>query len=359
MSKHLDEINNDYIRYSNCWEDADLLLSLLDIKKDDKVLSIGSAGDNSFSLLSKAPKKVVAVDVNPAQLHLIKLKKAAFQTLDHEEFISLLGFKPCDNRLQLFEKISNQLDSEALSFWRLHSIKIEEGIIHSGKFEKYFKNFRKYILPIIHNKHRVIELLNQKDDVNQQNFFNNIWNSWRWRTLFKLFFSRKTMGAIGRDPKFLDQVEGSVSDYILNTAKIHLSNSSCQTNGFLHYILNGSFGVHLPHYARKENFEKIKNNIGKFEIFQGYADDAVKEFGQFSKFNLSNIFEYMSSEQFGQQVNYFENESKPNSRFVYWNLMVNRNFSLVSDLFKTASPFQNTSIDKGFFYSNLLLSQRS
>jgi S-adenosylmethionine-diacylglycerol 3-amino-3-carboxypropyl transferase len=51
MEKQLQKVRHDYLRYANCWEDADILLAGLDIKTGDLVLSIGSAGDNSFSLL--------------------------------------------------------------------------------------------------------------------------------------------------------------------------------------------------------------------------------------------------------------------------------------------------------------------
>ena len=98
----MQHINNSYIRYANCWEDADLLLPALDIGPQDTVLSIGSAGDNSFSLLSQAPHRVIAVDVNAAQLHLIALKKAAFLVFDYSTFLDFLGFRPHENRVEYF-----------------------------------------------------------------------------------------------------------------------------------------------------------------------------------------------------------------------------------------------------------------
>ncbi|MCL2615860.1 MAG: BtaA family protein [Dehalococcoidia bacterium] len=37
----------DAIRYSQVWEDADLIIDALSLKADDIVLSIASAGDNA------------------------------------------------------------------------------------------------------------------------------------------------------------------------------------------------------------------------------------------------------------------------------------------------------------------------
>lgn len=53
------------MRYAQCWEDADMLIQSLNINSNDVCLSIASAGENSFSLLSQSPKKVIAIDMNP------------------------------------------------------------------------------------------------------------------------------------------------------------------------------------------------------------------------------------------------------------------------------------------------------
>ena len=52
------------IRYSQVWEDADILIEALDIKEQDNILSIASAGENAISMLIKKPKVVYAIDLN-------------------------------------------------------------------------------------------------------------------------------------------------------------------------------------------------------------------------------------------------------------------------------------------------------
>ena len=49
------------IRYAQVWEDADVLLEALDIQPDDECASIASAGDNAFAMLSRGPRRVVAL----------------------------------------------------------------------------------------------------------------------------------------------------------------------------------------------------------------------------------------------------------------------------------------------------------
>ncbi len=356
MSAHLNTIKNNYIRYANCWEDADLLLKALNIQNGDKVLSIGSAGDNSFSLLAGKPELVVAVDINPVQLKLIELKKAAILTLNYNEFIEFLGFKPSENRLSLFKRVCFNLSKEDRIFWCDRYNEIKEGIIYQGKFENYFKLFRKKILPFIHQKKNIDSLFQEKSAVEQNEFFLKKWNSWRWRALFRIFFSKFIMGKFGRDPKFLEEVNVTVSDFILNKAKRHLSSKGCQTNYFLDFIMRGKFNIDLPHYARQENFKLIKENINKLIVFQGYASEVFVKHKGFNKFNLSNIFEYMDADTFQSIGMEFIENGVSGAKYAYWNLMVPRSLSDVGMQVDDISFDQYQ--DKGFFYSSFHLNQK-
>jgi len=356
METHLKQVDHGYIRYANCWEDADLLLSGLEIQKGDKVLSIGSAGDNSFSLLTGTPELVVAVDINKVQLNLIELKKAAFKALGYSEFLSFLGFTDSDDRITSFAKVALFLNREQKMFWATRVEEIEAGIIYQGKFEKYFHTFKNKVLPFVHSEEKIDGLFEEKDRVSQEKFFAKKWNSFKWRGLFKLFFSKFVMGRLGRDPKFLEEVEVPVSDFILQQARGHLKSTECQTNYFLDFILRGKFQIALPHYARKENFEIIKENIDNLVVFEGYASDAFDSYHGFNKFNLSNIFEYMNVETFKNVVTEMVEQGVEGAKYAYWNLMVPRNMNTAHPALKQLDlgPYH----DNGFFYSNFHLNQK-
>ena len=360
MSKQLSNVRHDYIRYANCWEDADLLLEGLACQPGDKILSIGSAGDNSFSLLSTNPDLVVAVDINEVQLRLVELKKSAFLSLNHSQFLEFLGFKASSNRMQLFELVKANLTNELSVYWSQRAEEIELGLIYQGKFERYFKLFSKRILPLIHTKKRIAKLFENKTAEEQQIFYQKHWNNWRWRLLFKLFFSKFVMGRFGRDPAFLKEVEVPVSEFIFGQAEAHLSSTECQENYFLRFTLSGNFGDGLPHYARAENFETIQQNCHKLKVFEGLAEAAFEQFGQFNRMNLSNIFEYMNKPTFHEVAKSFAHNCLPKGRIAYWNLMVPRSIA-------TEFPEQCTAVenaisncarrDKGFFYKKLHIDQ--
>ena len=55
-------------------------------------MSIASAGDNTFSLLTLNPELIVAVDISKVQLFLVELKKIAILNFDREKYLQFAGF---------------------------------------------------------------------------------------------------------------------------------------------------------------------------------------------------------------------------------------------------------------------------
>lgn len=353
MEKLTDKVSFELIRYANCWEDADVLLKGLSPRENKRFLSIASAGDNSFSLLISNPELVVAVDINQIQLYLVELKREAIRHLEYEEVLQFLGFRECGNRLLVYAKIRSFLPEKTKLYWDQHQDQLAKGIIHEGKFERYFQLFARKILPWIHTRKRVAELLSEKQEEAQERYYTKSWNNWRWRFMFKLFFSKTIMGRYGRDPEFLKQVDVHVGKTIYNKAALHLKSTGAQRNFILNYNLTGNFGSLLPHYLKPENYGAVKKNLDKLHLFHGYAEDAIAQYGTFDYMNLSNIFEYMSPELFTTTARGLLDGLNPEGKLAYWNLMVSRS---IAGQFpqevknETALSKELTAVDKGFFY---------
>jgi S-adenosylmethionine-diacylglycerol 3-amino-3-carboxypropyl transferase len=350
----------DFIRYANCWEDPEILIKGLDAKPGGQILSVGSAGDNSFSLLTTNPSVVVAVDVSMTQLHLIALKKACIKQLNDDELIAFLGFMPSETREQVFNKLKTNLDPTVRAYWEHHIEAIRLGVVHQGKFEKYFKLFSQKILPWIHTKTTTQALLSPKSAADQQAFYDQRWNTWRWRLLFKVFFSKYVMGKFGRDPEFLKEVKLSVGDFIFQKAERHLQSRQAQENHFLRYNLTGTFGTALPHYLEADNLPLVRQRLDKLHLFAGYAQEAIQQYGTFNSMNLSNIFEYMNPELFQSTAEPLIASMPIGGRIGYWNLMVPRRISgILPEKAKYLRDLstQLTQQDKGFFYNQFVVDE--
>jgi len=350
------------LRYANCWEDPLLLLNGLAIKPGDRILSIGSAGDNSFSLLTADPAQVVAVDISRTQLALIALKKAAIQQLDYPDLLGFLGFRTADNRMHLLKSLEGHLSAHDFAFWKAREKLIEAGIVHAGKFERYFQLFSRKVLPWIHRKSTVERLLAPKPAIEQEIFYNRRWNTWRWRLLFKLFFSRLVMGQLGRDPEFMREVDVHVGKTIFEQAQEHLRSPLAQKNFMLRYNLTGDFGELLPHYLLPENYAIIRQRIDRLMLCEGYAEQAIRRYGTFQRMNLSNIFEYMNMDTFTYTAAALIAGLAPCGRMAYWNLLVPRYVSHLANIPLTRLEQLSETLkaaDRGFYYRDFIVEEKN
>jgi S-adenosylmethionine-diacylglycerol 3-amino-3-carboxypropyl transferase len=355
-----DKVNFNILRYANCWEDAAVLSEGLQSKPGARILSICSAGDNTFALLLSDPEIVVAADLNPVQLHLFELKKAAITNLDQTEVLQFLGFKPHENRMLFFERIQKDMEEHAAAYWRANPDMIRKGVIHKGKFENYFRIFSLYLLPLIHSRTRTLELLEPKSPADQQAYYDKKWNNLRWKLFFRIFFGRQVMGLLGRDPEFLKNVELNVGNFIFTQAGKQLASVNAQSNFMLRYNLTASFGKLLPDYLLPENFEKIKNNLYRIVTHYGPAETAIDKYGSFDVMNLSNIFEYMDNDQFKQISGKLVEGLEPGGGLVYWNLMIRRRISDHNRnmLFEEALSAKLKPRDRGFFYQDVVIERK-
>lgn len=350
------------IRYAQCWEDADILLAGLEIQPGDTCLSIASAGDNALALLTRAPGRVIALDLNPVQLFCLELRVAAFRELAHSELLELIGSTPSSRRTELYRRCRPLLGGEAHSFWDARADAVEAGIGGAGKFERYFALFRDRVLPLVHSRATIAQLLAGGEATPREAFYQQEWDTWRWRLLFRVFFSRFVMGRLGRDPSFFRYVEGSVAERILARTRHALTRLDPAANPYLQWILTGRHSSALPCALRAENFEIIRANLDRLEWRCQPLETFLEEEGDaaIDRYNLSDIFEYMSEENYQQLLERLCRAGRPGGRLAYWNMLAPRRRPemLAAQLRPLEELAQRLFLeDKAFFYSAFVVEE--
>lgn len=311
------------VRYGQCWEDADILVEALRAHEGRHCLSIGSAGDNSFALLAAGAGHVTAVEMNPAQIACIQLRKKAYLELDYPDFLKMVAAS-------------------------------------TGKFERYFELFRTRILPLAHSKNRIEQLLEAKPKSKRESFYQSTWDNRRWRLIFRVFFSRFVMGRLGRDPAFFDYVEGSVADRILERTRYALTALDPSKNPYLQWILTGHYGDALPLALQENSYHKIRTALreSRFEIIHAPIEAALNE-SKYDAFNLSDIFEYMSEDATANLLEKIADCSHSGARLAYWNMLAPRQSNSSRIAFLPEESRRLFEKDRAFFYSRFLVEQVS
>lgn len=362
MGKPIDKrASFGFIRYANCWEDAGLLLRSLQPDPGKRILSIGSAGDNALSLVADGAE-VVAVDLNRAQLACIEIRRAAIRRLDYVDLLKFLGVSTCHQRFATYRSLRSELGKWIRSFWDDKPDVIAKGIIHGGKFERFFKVFRTRVLPLIHGRGTVMGLLEEKNAESRIEFYKQTWDNWRWRILFRVFFSRYVMGHLGRDPEFFRYVKGDVAENILNRTRDALTLIPTHNNPYLRYILTGNYKDVLPHYLIPANVAKIRDHLDNLTIRHGSITDVIAASPKcrYDGFNLSDIFEYIGPDTTADIYGALLDVANKGARLAYWNMLVPRRcphryqhqVTLLDDLSRTLF-----SKDQAFFYSRFVVEE--
>lgn len=367
-----DRARFDFVRYANCWEDAEVLVAALRPRPGARILSIASAGDNCFSLAA-AGARVVAADLSPAQLALVELKRAAIVRLDHPAALAFLGVRPAADRQATFERLAADLSPRAAEHWRRQPEAIAAGVIHCGKFERYFQLFRRRVLPLVHGRRTVAGLLAPRAAAERAEFYRRRWDTLRWRLLFRLFFSRAAMGRLGRDPEFFRYVEGSVAERILARTRYALTALPVADNPYVRYILTGGFDPALPHYLRPAIFAALRERLSgdplALTLVEGGIDEAATApgggdgpEGGFDGFNLSDIFEYLDPPACAAIYDRLLAAARPGARLAYWNMLVPRRLASDGPAARpvralAAEAAELFARDQAFFYSAFVLEE--
>lgn len=349
----------DQIRYAQVWEDADILVEALRITPGDTVVSVASAGDNALALLAQGAGRVIAVDLSAAQLACLQLRMAAYRTLDHAALLELMGSRASDRRGELLDHAAHTLTTEDQAFWapRREAV-IRYGLGGAGKFEGYFRQFRTRFLPLVHHRRTVDALLEPKAPDERALFWEQRWNSRRWRFLVNTFFCDTVMGRYARDPSFFDHAEGSVARQVQANTRRALVEQDPSQNPYLAWILTGRHSEDLPRALRPEHFDAIRAGLDRVETRLGPIEALADAGVRADAFNLSDIFEYMSPAAHARAYAAVLDTATPGARIAYWNMMAPRRAPAScrervrhdADLESRLRP-----LDKAFFYRDFVI----
>jgi S-adenosylmethionine-diacylglycerol 3-amino-3-carboxypropyl transferase len=348
------------IRYAQCWEDADVLLQAMDVRQGHTCLSIASAGDNALALVAAGAQRVIAVDLSPAAC--LELRVAAIRTLTHGQFLELLGQNPSVDRRTHYRRCRDLLSAESRHFWDNNPALIDKGIAQGGKFERYLRAFRRFVLPLVHRQRTVSTLFELDSEKERRHFYEQRWNNRRWDLLCRIFFGRASLGRFGRDASFMKYADEPVWQSLQRRIPNAFVVQRPADNPYLQWILEGRFVSALPFAWRAENYAKIRANLDALEWRCDSIQQVLAELPDRSlnACNLSDIFEYMSQQDCERLLNEFVRKGARGCRLVYWNVVTERKSpatfrDVIDSKLALASDLHQR--DKAFFYRNFVVEE--
>ena len=349
----------DRLLFGQYWEDPRLDEASLDIGPGKTLLSIVSGGCNTLSLALLGPERVLAVDLNAAQIRLLELKMAGACALDHRDYLELLGAVPSRSREALYRAARPFLSGGARRFWDAHVRTIRAGVIRQGRYERYLAAFRRLLL-VIEGSRRVRRLFELSSAGERRRFYHDEWDTPAWRLFFRVAFSRTVLGRGGLDPQFFTYVEEipDFGEHFRRLAEHVLVDLPAADNYFLAQICLGRYQdeTAMPPYLLEKNFDALREAIPRVEILPGELEHVLRSLPSRSvdAFHLSNIFEWVSPDAFERMLGEIHRVGRPGARLCYRNLLVRRRHPRALDsLFRPedALAARLATTDRSFVYS--------
>jgi S-adenosylmethionine-diacylglycerol 3-amino-3-carboxypropyl transferase len=317
------------LRYSTVWEDHLLLEEGLRIGADDELLVVAGAGCNVLNLLLHAPRRIVAIDFNPAQTALVELKLAALRVVSHPEMLVLLGVSAGRNRVAIYERVRSVLSSAARDWWDTHLGIIADGIEGAGRLERYIAGFRNGHLSRLHSP-EIIAALFELDSVKARHrFVEDLLLMPAVEDAFRSYFTRESLSSRGRSPEQLRYAEKpDVSEWFLRRLRWACTELPTRGNFYLERFFLGhvrDIEAGAP-YLRRSAFERLRALASRVEVVTEPLDTylASTRDRQLTKAALSDVFEYLSPLESEALFARLAGAMRGGGRIAYWNLFVPR-----------------------------------
>ena len=305
------------LRYSCVWEDADVLCQALKpVAQGRRLLSISSAGDNSLALLTLDPSEVVSIDIDRIQLAALDLRSRAFETLDHDEVLAFLGVHEDCHRLAVYQRLRPALAKPSRAFWDSTPKAVREGIIHSGRFERYIRLFR----AIFPRRARAAfgRLAEANSVAERARIYDEECDDFFWRLVTSVAFSPKAISMFDYHRRYFDDVTISVVRAMRGRLRRALTAAPWTTSPYLTYFLTGNYSPGaLPLYLRPQFHSIIQSRIHRLSL-HNLDVAAASSLGRFSGFNLSNIFEHVRPDDVDTTYRGVLAAAEDEARLAYW-----------------------------------------
>jgi S-adenosylmethionine-diacylglycerol 3-amino-3-carboxypropyl transferase len=329
VKKNQEQVQLFKLVFTHNWEDPESDHAALRIKSNDVVQAITSGGCNVLGFLLYDPKEIYSVDINPAQSYLLELKIAAIRFFDYRGFIAFAGLTPIDNRIKQYMALRHLMSKEAAAFWDNQPGIIARGFIMNGKYERFIRLAGKFIT-VLQGRKRVRELLRKKTMPEQQDYFDKVWNTGRFRSIFRLLFNKRILARRGLVADYFTFDDGSKSfaDSFYNRSKKAFRDIPIAGNYFMSLYLTGKFRdvEEVPAYLKEEYYATIKSRVDRIRIITGEAQrwiDTVPD-GTIDCFALSNICELMSEQETHALFSAVSRTARDGARVIFRNLMIPR-----------------------------------
>ena len=320
--------------YAQIWEDPDIDMEALQITPDSHVVTIASGGCNVLSYLTADPRKITAVDLNPAHIALNKLKQAAALHLpDHASFHGFFARADRPENIELYKRyVRPHLDEATRRYWESRDA-LGRRRISGFKSGFYKKGLLGGLIGFVHVMAKAYgidpaDILKAKTIEEQRAIFEK---------KFAPFFDKKflrwlvdqpaALFGFGIPPAQYDLLKLDDRQGITGALKTRLEKLACDFELKDNYFAWQAFGrgygkgpnAPLPPYLQAANYGKVVERADRVEIrhenMADYLDSMPAQ--SLDRYILLDAQDWMTDAQLTRLWTAITRTAKPGARVLY------------------------------------------
>jgi S-adenosylmethionine-diacylglycerol 3-amino-3-carboxypropyl transferase len=303
------------LQYSCCNEDTSSELEALDLR-GRRALSIHAAGGRAFGLLLGDPSEVVAIDRNPAQIHLGRLKVAAMRRLDREAYLAFVGIREGSARAEVYRGLRQELPEDARAFWDARPGDVAGGIQHVGRTERSIARVSPVLRAFLR---RDIERIRAAQSLEEQGeIARSVFDRLPVRAVLALIFNPLSGRVILRDPVYYGEGRRSAAEYlrgrVVSTLRRHRFDDCFILSLFLWGNLKHSRS--MPVGLGADDYPVVQSRLDRIRFERSCVIEylGAQPAGQFDAFSLSDLGGYLTIAEFGRLLAHVERTGRSGSR---------------------------------------------
>jgi len=312
------------IVFNMSWEDPEMDRRAFNLTEQDAVISITSAGCNPLNFLTQSPKKLISIDGNPAQNAVLELKLAAIRALDHGSFFDIFAARKPARVSEVYRsKLRPLISPRSVEFWDKNLWMAHRGLYDFGKMGLATRIVR-FMLPRLGLRRELTDRFFELRSLDeQQEWYREHVAPRLWGPVTKwLCESNWFMYLCGVHPQQLKLVDGrhGIYEFVRERIEYALTKVPIYDNYFLSVTVTGRFrGNRVPPYLLQENFETLRRNLDRVTVVNGWLGPYLDTLppGSINKFNLLDIFDWMTPEVFEATLRSVLRAAAPGATLIY------------------------------------------
>ena len=273
----LRHINQHHLVFNTCWEDPRIDRQLLKLDCNSRVVMITSAGCNALEYLLDNPAEIHCIDINSRQNALLELKMRMIIRGQYDDFFEMFGLGSHQKHQDIFREVLPSISVPAKKFW--------QGRVNWFSPRSYRRSFYHYgtfggliwvsvgILRVLQESYfrEGLKMFDAGSLEEQREIFDHCKRKWMHRILSGFLANSLILLAGGVSRQQIRDINrdfpGGMRLHVMNIFKKIFYDIPLKDNYFWRVYLKGTYTKDcLPEYLKAENFDPIKQRIGRVSI---------------------------------------------------------------------------------------------